>query len=174
MDNQHLRPVPQSKSIFKGFREAVQRGEFALMFKYHSLTWILYQPLTIVSGIANYFGKSNYGTFHLDEQRKKDSVSEGIKSHSETRFSSSYYQVVSVHTCMSSIKKCVDQRVLKFDTAAVHYQHINCLVLSTNKALNRRRSYYRTFKMAPYTTASWVRWWRSSNSYHLVPTQFSP
>lgn len=32
-----------------------------------------------------------YGTHHLDEERKKQGVSQGIKSHSETRFSSSYY-----------------------------------------------------------------------------------
>jgi hypothetical protein len=75
--------------------------------------------LVIVAGIANYFGKSNYGTFHLDIQRKTEGVSEGIKSISETRFSSSYLQVVSVHECMSPIKKCVTSKTLKFDTKAV-------------------------------------------------------
>ncbi|KAF8798695.1 hypothetical protein BYT27DRAFT_7034585, partial [Phlegmacium glaucopus] len=74
--------------------------------------------LVIVSGIANYFGKSNYGTFHLDVQRKTEGVREGIKSNSETRFSSSYQQVVSVHQCMSPIKKCVASKTLKFDTKA--------------------------------------------------------
>ncbi|KAF8899599.1 hypothetical protein CPB84DRAFT_1663590, partial [Gymnopilus junonius] len=74
--------------------------------------------LIIVSGIANYFGKSNYGTFHLDVQRKMEGVREGIKSTAETRFSSSYLQVVSVHDCMSPIKKCVASGTLKFDTKA--------------------------------------------------------
>ncbi|TFK59158.1 hypothetical protein BDN72DRAFT_781120 [Pluteus cervinus] len=77
------------------------------------------ETLSLVSGIANYFGKSNYGTFHLDEERKLQGVKEGIKSHSDTRFSSSYYQVVSVHSCMNAIKKCVEAKTLKFDTAAV-------------------------------------------------------
>lgn len=75
--------------------------------------------LTNVSAIANYFGKSNYGTHHLKEQRLRDGVKYGIKSHSETRFSSSYQQVKSVNACMPSIKKCVQAGTLKFDTAAV-------------------------------------------------------
>ncbi|KAF8909048.1 hypothetical protein CPB84DRAFT_1813272 [Gymnopilus junonius] len=49
----------------------------------------------------------------------KAGVSEGIKSHSETCFSSSYYQVASVHTCMPPIKKCVQLNTLKFDTAVM-------------------------------------------------------
>lgn len=77
--------------------------------------------LLIVSGIANYFGKSNYGTFHLDTQRKTEGIREGIKSNSETRFSSSYQQVVSVYECMSPIKKCVASKTLKFDTKAVSH-----------------------------------------------------
>jgi len=79
------------------------------------------QTLSTVSGIANYFGKSNYGTFQLDTQRKKDNVSRGIRDNSDTRFSSSYLQVVSVHDCMNSIMKCVSSGVLKFNTAAVSY-----------------------------------------------------
>lgn len=75
--------------------------------------------LSVVSGIANYFGKSNYGTHHLDEERKKQGVAEGIKSHSETRFSSSYYQVVSVNSCMNAIKRCILLKTLKFNTAPV-------------------------------------------------------
>ncbi|KIM40875.1 hypothetical protein M413DRAFT_55098, partial [Hebeloma cylindrosporum] len=79
----------------------------------------LFKPtLSTVSGIANYFGKSNYGTHHLDEQRKKEGVREGVKSCSETRFSSSYMQVLSVQTCMNAIKNCVQAGTLKFDTAA--------------------------------------------------------
>ena len=73
----------------------------------------------IVAGIANYFGKSNYGTFHLDIQHKMEGVREGIKSTSETQFSSSYLQVVLVHDCMNPIKKCVASGTLKFDTKAV-------------------------------------------------------
>ena len=75
--------------------------------------------LSTVSGIANYFGKSNYGTFHLSEQWKKEGVPEGIKSCSETCFSSSYMQVLSVQTCMNAIKNCVQMGTLRFDTAAV-------------------------------------------------------
>ncbi|KAF5313790.1 hypothetical protein D9619_013706 [Psilocybe cf. subviscida] len=74
--------------------------------------------LATVSAIANYFGKSNYGTHHLMQQRKLDGIKHGIKSHSETRFSSSYQQVLSVNACMPSIKKCVQAGSLKFDTAA--------------------------------------------------------
>ncbi|KAF8148878.1 hypothetical protein B0H34DRAFT_828209, partial [Crassisporium funariophilum] len=76
------------------------------------------EMLSIVSGIANYFGKSNYGTHHLDTERKKENIAQGIKSHSETRFSSSYYQVLSVSSCMNAIKRCVQSGTLKFDTAA--------------------------------------------------------
>jgi len=75
--------------------------------------------LAIVAGVANYFGKSNYGTFHLDIQCRVEGVGEGIKSNSETRFSSSYMQVKSVHACMNPIKKCIASRTLKFDMAAV-------------------------------------------------------
>lgn len=42
------------------------------------------QMLATVSAIANYFGKSNYGTHHLTQQRKLDGIKHGIKSHSET------------------------------------------------------------------------------------------
>jgi len=40
--------------------------------------------LSIIPAIANYFSKLNYGIFHLNKQRKKEAVKEGIKSHSET------------------------------------------------------------------------------------------
>ena len=76
--------------------------------------------LPTVSGVANYFGKSNYGTHHLDEERKQQGVAQGIKFHLDTRFSSSYYQVVSVNSCMNAIKVCVQSKTLKFDTAAVN------------------------------------------------------
>jgi hypothetical protein len=77
--------------------------------------------LVIVSGIVNYFGKSNYGTFHLDVQCKTEGVREGIKNNCETQFLSSYLQVISVYQCMSPIKKCVALQTLKFDTKAVSY-----------------------------------------------------
>jgi len=75
--------------------------------------------LVIISGIENYFGKSNYGTFHLYVQRKTEGIREGIKSNSETCFSSSYQQVVTVYECMSPIKKCIASKTLRFDTKAV-------------------------------------------------------
>ena len=75
--------------------------------------------LIIVSGIANYFIKSNYGTFHLYVWCKTEGIQEGIKCNLETLFSSSYLQVVSVHKCMSPIKKCIASKTLKFDTKAV-------------------------------------------------------
>jgi hypothetical protein len=42
--------------------------------------------LVIVAGIANYFRKSNYGTFHLDVQHKTEGIHDGIKSTLETQF----------------------------------------------------------------------------------------
>ncbi|KAF8233320.1 hypothetical protein L208DRAFT_1267282 [Tricholoma matsutake] len=75
--------------------------------------------LSIVSGVANYFGKSNYGTHHLNEECKKQGVAEGIKLNSEMHFSSSYYQVVSVSSCMNAIQECLESKKLKFDTPAV-------------------------------------------------------
>ncbi|KAF8230891.1 hypothetical protein L208DRAFT_1423690 [Tricholoma matsutake] len=44
-------------------------------------------------------------------------VTEGIKSNLEMHFSSSYYQVVSVSSCMNAIQKCLESRTFKFDTA---------------------------------------------------------
>ncbi|KAF8806374.1 hypothetical protein BYT27DRAFT_7082609, partial [Phlegmacium glaucopus] len=76
------------------------------------------EMLPIVSGIANYFGKSNYGTHNLDKECKQQGVAQGIKSHSETHFSSSYYQVVSVNSRMNVINTCVCSGKLKFDTTA--------------------------------------------------------
>ncbi|KAF8239534.1 hypothetical protein L208DRAFT_1420684 [Tricholoma matsutake] len=55
--------------------------------------------LSIVLGITNYFGKSNYGTHHLNEECKKQGV-------------------VSVSSCMNVIWKCLESKKLKFDTAA--------------------------------------------------------
>ena len=92
--------------------------------------------LAIVAGIANYFGKSNYGTFHLEVQRKSEGIGEGIKSTSETRISSSYLQVVSVHECMSPIKKCVASKTLKFDTKAVRNHAIVFLYINLIELLS--------------------------------------
>ncbi|KAF9558654.1 hypothetical protein CPC08DRAFT_638699, partial [Agrocybe pediades] len=79
----------------------------------------IFKPmLSIVAAVANYFGKSNYGTHHLEVQRKIDGIGEGIKSNSDTRFSSSYIQVKSVHACVPPIQKCFAAGTLKFDTAA--------------------------------------------------------
>jgi hypothetical protein len=44
------------------------------------------QELRVVSGFSNYFGKSNIGTFHLSEERKKMNIGQGMKSTSDTRF----------------------------------------------------------------------------------------
>ena len=97
--------------------------------------------LSIVSSIANYFGKSNYGTHHLNKERKKQGVAEGIKSNSETHFSSSYYQVVSVSSCMNVIRKCLKSKKLKFDTAVaseISYDTDSCdatAILQTKKLI---------------------------------------
>ncbi|KAF9550188.1 hypothetical protein CPC08DRAFT_738376 [Agrocybe pediades] len=74
--------------------------------------------LSIVSGVANSFSKSNYGTYHLDAQRKIDGIQHGITNPMDTRFLSSYTQVVSVHNCMNSMRRCVESGALKFDTKA--------------------------------------------------------
>ena len=95
--------------------------------------------LSIVSGIANYFGKSNYGTHHLDEERKKQGVAEGIKSNSETCFSSSYYQVVSVSSCMNAIRKCLESKKLKFDTAAASQISYSTDVCDATAVLQTKR-----------------------------------
>jgi hypothetical protein len=97
--------------------------------------------LSIVSSIANYFGKSDYGTHHLDEECKKQGVAEGIKSNSETHFLLSYYQVVSVSSCMNTIQKCLKSKKLKFDTAAasqIYYDADGCdaiAILQTKKLI---------------------------------------
>jgi hypothetical protein len=97
--------------------------------------------LSIVSGIVNYFGKSNYGTHHLDEEHKKQGVAEGIKSNSEMHFSSSYYQVISVSSCMNTIWKCLESKTLKFDMAAasqISYNTDGCdatAILQTKKLI---------------------------------------
>lgn len=46
----------------------------------------------------------------------------GMKSSSETRFSTSHIQAKSVHTCMPGIRKCIDTGTVKFSTDVVrHY-----------------------------------------------------
>ena len=104
--------------------------------------------LAIVAGIANYFGKSNYGTFHLDVERRKEGVVEGIKSNSQTRFSSSYTQVLSVSTCMPPIKKCLKTGTLKFDTAAVSILNCSKYEWNLTQFENRQRNLSPTSKTA--------------------------
>ena len=131
--------------------------------------------LVIVAGIANYFGKSNYGTFHLDTQRKIEGIGEGIKSISETQFSSSYLQVVSVHECMSPIKKCIASKTLKFDTKAMR----NPLLLLfqiwiwLNYCRTRPKNYFRIYRMALSITRLWPKWAASFSCYHLGRMAFS-
>jgi hypothetical protein len=75
--------------------------------------------LADVASIANYFGKSNYGTSHLTAERKVLNIAEGVKSTSDTRFYSSFTQVVSVKTCLPAMKNLIGRGVLLFNTAAV-------------------------------------------------------
>ena len=72
-----------------------------------------------MSGLSNYFGKSNYGTYHLTVERKKMNISEGMKSSSETRFSTTFIQTFVVHTCMPAINVLYRSGILRFDTKAV-------------------------------------------------------
>ncbi|KAM6490785.1 hypothetical protein JOM56_013748, partial [Amanita muscaria] len=68
--------------------------------------------LSTISSISNYFGKSNYGTFQLTVERKTLGISEGIKSASETRFSSSYLQAKAIQSCMPAIQACLNKKTL--------------------------------------------------------------
>ncbi|KAJ7238111.1 hypothetical protein B0H12DRAFT_1025915 [Mycena haematopus] len=61
------------------------------------------KQLVVVSGLSNYFGQSNYGTAHLNAERKKMNIKEGMKSASETRFSTTYIQTRAVNVCMPAI-----------------------------------------------------------------------
>ncbi|KAJ7277718.1 hypothetical protein C8J57DRAFT_1060512, partial [Mycena rebaudengoi] len=70
------------------------------------------KDLIVVSGL------SNYGTHHLNEERKKMNIREGMKSSSETRFSTTYIQSNAVHSCMPAINSCYRSGVLRFDTKA--------------------------------------------------------
>ncbi|KAJ3764954.1 hypothetical protein FB446DRAFT_615484, partial [Lentinula raphanica] len=74
--------------------------------------------LSQVSGIVNYFGKSNYGTWHLTAECEKQKISRGIESTTDTRFSSAYYQALSVQRCMPAISKSYTDGNLSFNTAA--------------------------------------------------------
>ncbi|KAJ7155057.1 hypothetical protein C8R46DRAFT_910726, partial [Mycena filopes] len=77
------------------------------------------KDLVVVSGLSNYFGKSNYGTYHLTQERKKMNITEGMKSASETRFSTTYIQSLAVHLCMPAINSLFRSGILRFDTKAV-------------------------------------------------------
>ncbi|KAF7344297.1 Zinc finger bed domain-containing protein 1-like [Mycena venus] len=72
-------------------------------------------------GLSNYFGKSNYGTFHLTEQRKKMNIAEGMKSASDTRFSTTFIQSFAVRTCMPAINILFKDGILRFDTKATKF-----------------------------------------------------
>ncbi|KAJ7480524.1 hypothetical protein B0H11DRAFT_1724791, partial [Mycena galericulata] len=76
------------------------------------------KDLVHVSALSNYFGKSNIGTFHLTEERRKMNIKEGMKSSSETRFSTTYIQALAVYTCMPAINSCYRLKLLLFDTKA--------------------------------------------------------
>ncbi|KAJ7496552.1 hypothetical protein FB451DRAFT_1019195, partial [Mycena latifolia] len=76
------------------------------------------KDLVVVSGLSNYFGKSNYGTDQLNDERKKMNIGTGMKSASETRFSTTYIQALAVHTCMPAINSCYRSGKLLFNTKA--------------------------------------------------------
>ena len=44
------------------------------------------QMLPTVSGVANYFGKSNYGTHHLDKECKQQGVAQGVTTSTDSVF----------------------------------------------------------------------------------------
>ncbi|KAJ6607886.1 hypothetical protein B0H10DRAFT_1816953 [Mycena sp. CBHHK59/15] len=77
------------------------------------------KDLGFVSALSNYFGKSNIGTYHLTEERAKMNIGEGMKSASDTRFSTTYIQTLAVQTCMPAINSCYRAGKLLFDTKAV-------------------------------------------------------
>ncbi|KAF8181466.1 hypothetical protein K438DRAFT_1601590 [Mycena galopus ATCC 62051] len=77
--------------------------------------------LVVVSGLSNYFGQSNYGTAHLNAERKKMNIKEGMKSASETRFSTTYLQTYAVNVCMPAINSLYASGILRFDTKATKF-----------------------------------------------------
>ncbi|KAG6914891.1 hypothetical protein DXG01_014735 [Tephrocybe rancida] len=74
--------------------------------------------LLTISGISNYFGKSNYGTYQLAAERAALGISEGMKSASETQFSTSYLQAKAILSCIPAIQVCVTKKTLLFNTKA--------------------------------------------------------
>ncbi|KXN92074.1 hypothetical protein AN958_09777 [Leucoagaricus sp. SymC.cos] len=94
---------------------------------------IFKELLTKVTAISNYFGKSNYGTYQLSEERYRLGISEGIVSALETRFSSSYLQARAVQACMPAIHACMDKKTLTFNTSAVRiWQNTICIEILTS------------------------------------------
>ncbi|KAF8175985.1 hypothetical protein K438DRAFT_1908784 [Mycena galopus ATCC 62051] len=79
------------------------------------------KDLVVVSGLSNYFGQSNYGTAHLNAERKKMNIKEGMKSASETRFSTTYLQTYAVNVCMPAINSLYASGILRFDTKATKF-----------------------------------------------------
>ncbi|KAJ7770189.1 hypothetical protein DFH07DRAFT_735626, partial [Mycena maculata] len=69
--------------------------------------------LVLVAGVSNYFSKLNYGTSQLDAARKDLKITQGIKTSSETRFSTSHIQSKAIQTCMPAIHKCIETGTTK-------------------------------------------------------------
>ncbi|KAJ6449305.1 hypothetical protein C8R47DRAFT_999260, partial [Mycena vitilis] len=89
------------------------------------------KELVVVSGLSNYFGKSNYGTWHLTQERKKMNIGQGMKSSSETRFSTTYIQAFAVQVCMPAINSLfrADTKFLRgfLGETAEHYEFMSQL-----------------------------------------------
>ncbi|KAF8166770.1 hypothetical protein K438DRAFT_1616514 [Mycena galopus ATCC 62051] len=73
----------------------------------------------VVSGLSNYFGQSNCGTAHLNAERKKMNIKEGMKSASDTRFSTTYLQTYAVNVRIPAINSLYASGILRFDTKAM-------------------------------------------------------
>ncbi|KAF8205379.1 hypothetical protein K438DRAFT_1905386 [Mycena galopus ATCC 62051] len=76
------------------------------------LSVLFKKDLIVVSGLSNYFGQSNYRTAHLNAERKKMNIKEGMKSASDTRFSTTYIQTCTVNVCMPAINSLYASGVL--------------------------------------------------------------
>ncbi|KAF5331490.1 hypothetical protein D9758_017621 [Tetrapyrgos nigripes] len=74
--------------------------------------------MQIVSKFTTYFNHSNYGSYHLRQELKKESNQRGIESYGATRFSTFADHNSSIIRCFSAIQRCYTSGVLKFDTKA--------------------------------------------------------
>ncbi|KAJ7762838.1 hypothetical protein DFH07DRAFT_771050 [Mycena maculata] len=70
--------------------------------------------LVPMAGVSNYFSKLNYGASQLDAVRKDLKIMQGIKTSSETQFSTSHIQLKAVQ--MPAIHKCIETSTVKFTT----------------------------------------------------------